>query len=449
MSYDALRKGRRGLRHLAGLDYADTAALPADQRSGLHRMYLNGIFANFSDGAAGSYTNLLMVALRASDTQIGFLNTLVQVLAALAPLPGATIAERTRAYRATVLWPSLLARFGFLALAALPFMQIGQPIIAVALLIFSLRSFLNSLVGAPWTAAMAQMVPLRLRAGYFSARNFAGGVAVIAGTLLAGQIITTLGFPFGYQLVYLMSALVGFGASYIYARVPGSAYGNLETRPRGEVKSAPRLSVRAVLRNGPFMRFMLCACALSFGVSVGGPFIALYQVRVLHFSAATIGVLASAELGMNIIMQRVYGSALIPRFGDYRVMRALRFATALVPLAWLFVSDPLAGALVGMLVGVIWSGHDLANFNGLLEITPEQNRASYIAIHTVTTSLSAALGPAIGGLLTDTIGYHPLFVASGVLRFLAALLLAVLVRDWAERRAPARPPLAEMTAETR
>jgi predicted MFS family arabinose efflux permease len=121
-------------------------------------------------------------------------------------------------------------------------------------------------------------------------------------------------------------------------------------------------------------------------------------------------------------------------------MRVLRFATGLVPLAWLFVIDPFTGALVGMAVGVIWSGHELANFNGLLEITPEEGRVRYIAVHTVATSLSAALGPAIGGLLTGVIGYHPLFIASGVLRMLSALLLVLLVKDWAAHSVSPLPP---------
>src|SRR5262245_20296658 len=210
MAHDTLRKGIAYLRQMAGLNYADTIAVPKEQRTCLHNMYLNGIFGSFSDGATGSYTNVFMVALRASDTQIGFLNTLTQALAALSPLPGAFVAERTRAYRATILWPSFLARIGFLLLAVLPLFQIGQPVIAAAILIFSFRSFLLSYVGAPWTAAMGQMVPLRIRAGYFSARNFAGGIAVIVGTLLAGQVITTLGFPLGYQSVYVLAALVGF-----------------------------------------------------------------------------------------------------------------------------------------------------------------------------------------------------------------------------------------------
>lgn len=153
-------------------------------------------------------------------------------------------------------------------------------------------------------------------------------------------------------------------------------------------------------------------------------------MRELGFTAATIGLLASLELGVNIVMQRVYGSVVIPRFGNYRVMRFLRFLTFLIPLAWaLGVSSPVAAVPIAIVAGAIWSGHELANFNCMLSITPEENRASYIATHTFAVSMFTALGPALGGILTDIIGYQPLFVISAVLRVAAAVLMAVLVKQ--------------------
>ena len=87
--------------------------------------------------------------------------------------------------------------------------------------------------------------------------------------------------------------------------------------------------------------------------------------------------------------------------------------------------------LASFFSGAMWSGHDLANFNVQLELVPEKNRANLIAVNTVVTSLCAALGPAIGGVLTDTIGYHPVFIISVILRLVAALMLVLLMREWA------------------
>jgi MFS family permease len=418
-------------RRLFGLDYADDVPLDAERRRGLDLLYWNAAFALFSDAAVANYTSVFLVALKATNAQIGLLGALAQVFTAISPLPAAFVTERTGAYKANVIWPNLIARLGFIALAALPFLQIGQSAVGVAIAIFAARAFLTSWSSAPWTAFVGKLVPMNIRANYFSARNFIGGLATIVGALLAGQVITALGYPIGYSAIFIISLVIGLGAMVTFARIPfreerPSAHAAQPGRPAGSAFA----DLRAILNpRTPFGRFLVCSCALAFAVNIGGPFIQVYQVKVLGFTAALLGVLVSLELAVSIVMGRVYGAYVISRFGDFRVMRVLRFLTALVPLAWIFVQSPVAAGLVGVIAGVIWSGHELANFNCLLEITPDARRATYIAAHTFAVSLFAAAGPALGGVLTDVIGYQPLFALSAALRVAAAILLVILVKD--------------------
>jgi MFS family permease len=358
------------------------------------------------------------------------LSTATQIFTAIAPVPAAALAERTGSYKANVIVPNLVARAGFFALIALPFFQIGQDAVGVAIAIFAMRAFMQSWSIAPWTAFVGKLVPLNIRANYFAARNFVGGIASIVGALLAGQIIASLGYPGGFQVAFIISLVVGMGATITFWRIPFK-----EDRPAlndfklSELRRTLIPDFRVFNTHTPFGRFLICSCALAFAVNIGGPFIGVYQVKVLGFTAATLGVLVSIEQGMNIIMQRVYGSTFIPRFGNLHVMRVLRFLTALVPLAWaLGVNSPIAAIPIVLIAGSIWSGHELANFNVLLEITPEHNRASAIAVYTFAVSIFTAIGPAIGGILSDLIGYQPLFALSAILRIAAAILFTVLVK---------------------
>jgi len=419
------------LRRALGLDYADDVALDADRRRGLSLMYWNAVYALFSDVAVANFTNVFLVALKATNAQIGLLSTATQVFTAFAPVPAAALAERTGAYKASVVVPSFIARALFLALIALPFLQIGQTAVGIAIAIFGLRAFLASWSTAPWTAFVGRLVPLNIRANYFAARNFIGGIASICGLLLIGQIITAFGYPVGFQVAFALSLAVGLGATITFARIPMQADRALTLHGLrlGSLRAPLLPDFRSFSTKTSFGRFLICSCALAFAVNIGGPFIGVFQVKQLGFAAATIGLLASVEQGINIITQRVYGSILIPRFGDFRVMRVLRFLICLVPLAWaLGVNNPVAALPVALLSGSIWSGHELANFNCLLAITPENNRASAIATYTFAVSMFTALGPALGGILTDSIGYQPLFALSAVLRVAAAVLLAVLVK---------------------
>jgi MFS family permease len=434
-------------KRVLGLDYADDVPMEPARRKGLDLLYWNAAIAMFAEAAAANYTNLYLIALRATNTQIGLLGMLVQLFTALAPIPSAIVTERTGAYKANVIVPNLIARAGFIALIALPFFQIEQTAVGIAIAIFAARAFLQSWSIAPWTAFVAKLVPMNIRANYFSGRNFIGGIATIVGALVAGQVINALGFPAGYQAVFLVSLLVGLLATYSFWIIPFKEKrgGRSEIEDsRLPVSNDPPKARQSLLSNlrsqfnlqTTFGRYMLCSCALAFGVGIGGPFIQVYQVKDLGFTAAVVGIILSIELGVNIISQRVYGAVIISRFGDFRVMKFLRFLTPLVPLLWLFVQDPIAAGFVSAIAGLTWSGHELANFNNLLEITPEDKRASYIATHTFAVSMAAAIGPAIGGVLSDVIGFQPLFALSAILRFLAAVLLVLLVKQLV---APAQP----------
>jgi MFS family permease len=345
------------VKRVLGLDYADDVPLERDRRRGLDLLYWNAAIVMFAEAAASNYTNLYLVALRATNTQIGLLGTLVQVFTALAPIPSAIVTERTGAYKANVIVPNLIARAGFILLIALPFFQIGEAAIGIAIAIFAARAFLQSWSTAPWTAFVGKLVPMNIRANYFSARNFIGGIATILGAILAGQIIGALGFPAGYQAVFLISLLVGLAATWSFWVIPFKEKRKekleIAARPFGgesrlaqigkspDEQRLPISNLKSLISNlrsqfnlnTTFGRYMVCSCALALAVGVGGPFIQVYQVKALGFSAAIVGIIVSIELGVNIIAGRVYGATIIPRFGDFRVMRVLRFLTPLVPFA--------------------------------------------------------------------------------------------------------------------
>lgn len=430
------------VRRLLGLDYADEIALDARRRRALALLYYNAPLALFAGAIVLNYTNVYLVALGATNTQIGLLGTLNQVATALAPLLAAFIAERTRAYKTNVVLPAFAARLMFVPLALLPMLSLGQAAIGAAIALFAAYGFLLSWITAPWTAFVARLVPMEIRANYFAARNFAGGLATIAGTLFVGQVVSALGFPLGFQVAFIVSLLVGLGANWNFLRIPAPP----EPPPARPSDDTPttltrlRETLAMVSPHTRFGRFLWASCAFAFAVNVGGPFIQVYQVRVLGFSAGLIGALLSLEQLVNISAQRVYGAVVIKRFGDFRVMRTLRLLTALVPLGWIFVRDPWSAAAVSVLAALIWSGHELANFNCQLDVTPEHRRASFIAAYTFAVSLFTAAGPAIGGVLTDVIGYQLLFALSAGLRVLAAGLLAFWLRDMAApKQAMAQP----------
>jgi MFS family permease len=418
------------LRRLFGFDYADGHNLPERTRRGLTFFYWDAVFALLSESSSANYVNLFLVSLKATNAEIGLLGALVQIVSAIAPLGGGAAAERTGRYRANILRPSFIARCFWFVLALIPFLPLGSAAVTISIGIFALRTAFFAWLQAPWTAFVGRLVPTEVRARYLSMRSFGAGLATIIGTTLAGWVVTVVGAPGGYQLIFAISGAIGMAAQWAFASIPFD-------EPRVEARPQPPFDVRRALgnaadmlrRNPAFARLLICDCALALAVGIGGPFIQVYQVRELGFSAGAVGLMVSGELAMNIVMQRIYGTYIVPRFGELRVMRFLRPLTSLIPFAWLFATTPVMGIPIVILAGTLWSGHELSSFNIQLQLTPEEGRANYIALHMFAVSIFAAVGPALGGALVDTIGFFPLFITSAALRLGAGALLNVMFRS--------------------
>jgi len=98
---------------------------------------------------------------------------------------------------------------------------------------------------------------------------------------------------------------------------------------------------------------------------------------------------------------------------------------AVVPnIWWLFPEVSLSGFL--------WAGYGLASFNLVLSLSPESQRARFVAIYQVVGFAAAFAGPLIGSLLADALTIRGCFFFSAGGRFLAALLFLFTVRGDSE-----------------
>lgn len=87
-------------------------------------------------------------------------------------------------------------------------------------------------------------------------------------------------------------------------------------------------------------------------------------------------------------------------------------------------SEPWHVYPINMLGGAIWAGYGIGSFNFLLSVSPAEQRARYTAIYQIAVADSAALGAALGGLISSYMVLTILFVISGIRRFAAAGIFA-------------------------
>ncbi len=408
------------------LGYPRVGALPEERQSALRAFWLDGLFSSLSGGFADPYYTLYMLSLQASNAQIGLVNTLSQLAAALFSMPGAAIADRTGRYRQLAWLCGIVSRLMWLVMIAAPWLLPPKQAVWLVLTAWVMISGVNSLGNAAWTALSADLVPPRLRGGYFASRNIAIQLVRLISIPLAGELVDLIGSPGGYQFNLGLAFAIGMFSVYYYSRLP-------EHRPAAQPLRLPLREVLRQTRQMPtYRRFLASHAVLMLGVMTGGPFIAVYMRQELHFDIGTIGLITTANVLATLIGMRIMGR-LHDHFGITWTMR-FGLGVPLITVAWLWVHHPWQGLLVNSFAALTWAGYNLGAFNLLLASTPDEHRPHYIALYSTIISMVGAIGPLLGGWLLDVVGFMPVFSLSTVIRGLGLIMFFALVRE------PDEPP---------
>jgi MFS family permease len=415
-----------------GGDWA--ATLARRERHNLHAFFYDGLFASASDNIVITYLTFYLIALGASNAQIGILSSISSIVAAIMLLPGAFLVERFgRRKDITVWFGGGIARIVLLFLAILPLSLDGQAAVMVAIVLTILRDAFGNLAYPAWMAMIGEIVPLAGRGRYFGMRNFVMGIAGMATTLLMGEAITRMGQPVGYQLALGLAFVIGMISTYAFAQIHDPNPRPLPQPPPAEkgAKPSPLTFLRDIWQHPGFLKLSLTAIVWNFGLNIAGPFFSVYMARELQVTPTLIAVNSTVSTVASMAAQ-LFVSRWADRWGARRLQLVSGLCIPVLPFAWVFITEAWQIIPVNTIGGALWGVYGLASFNLLLELTPEAQRARYSALYQNVVTVALAGGAAFGSLLITHFGFTAVFLGSAAGRFLAALLFAWLLR-------PARP----------
>ncbi len=396
------------------------ASLPSWARVNLTWFWLDGFFSAACDNIVTTYLVLYILAMGASSAQIGLMSSLSSLTAALLLLPGAILVERSGHHKQFCLVGGGLSRVVLVLLAALPVLLGGQTLIYIAIGVAVSRDAFTYLVYPAWMSITGDIVPIAGRGRFFASRNFVMGVAGMATTFLIGQVITHSGQPAGYQIGLLIAFGLGIISTISFAQLRDPV------KAVGTPKLAP-LVIRTLIQDlkiqPGFIALLGTAALWNFSVNVPGPFFSVYQVRVLHASASMVGITSIAGSLAALLVQPRLG-ALADRWGARRLQLMSGLLIPVVPIAWAFARTAWNIIPINFLSGGLWAAYNLAAFNYLLALIPDNMRARFSAVYQVVVMFSLSVGAAVGSLLLNQFGYAVIFWGSGIGRLAAALLCA-------------------------
>lgn len=168
------------------------------------------------------------------------------------------------------------------------------------------------------------------------------------------------------------------------------------------------------------------------GMTMIIPFLTLYLQFELglsdtHEIGVWAGVIFAGNFVTAFIFQPIWGK-LADRYGRKMMLLRSGFGMAIVMVLMGFATSPWHLLLLRMLNGTI-SGFNPASIALISATTPKERMGFAMGIIQSGAMAGTLMGPFIGGLLADAVGYRPIFYITGTLLFAASLLALFVVKE--------------------
>jgi len=369
---------------------------------------------------------LFLHHLKASNTEIGCLPALYNLLVFLPGLLVVGYISRLTRARGYLFWIALLERFALLLLVPLTLLW-GRThpgwLIGALFLIISVHAGAMGFNQPAYWVVVGKCVPPAWRGRLF---GYAGGVAGLLGLGMGGLLDRLLsgpdgGFPHGYAIGFL----IGFVLMTVSV-LPLGIVREPSSQPRAaddpHTGHYGRDSLRVWRMDTAFRHFLYSQIALTLA-ALAAPFYVLYAENRLHAGSVSV-----AGYTASLVLAASFGSlgwgAWSDRAGNKVVLLASCACAALAAAAALLAPSALLfyGVFIALALGT--AGMNIAGNNIVMEYAGSPREIPlYTAIYNAVTALPRAAAPLLGGLIADHMGgYRALFVLSALLA-VAALLL--------------------------
>jgi len=418
---------------------------PAATRRNLTWFWLDGLFASGSDNIVVTYMSVYLLALGATQAQIGLMSSISSLTAALVLLPGAWLVERLGRRMVIVLTSSGWARVALLFLALIPFLLSGNALIMVAMALSISRDAMANLSFPAWMAITGDIVPIEGRGRYFASRNFIMSITGMIAIFLVGLLITHSSGLTGFQIAFALAFVIGSGSLFSFSHIHDQPHHpstppiptpaprdetSVEQEPAETVqkKHTPLDDLRELFAYPDFIQFAGVTALWNIALNFAGPFFTVYLVKNLGANATMVSLTTIASSVSGMLAQLKLGE-LHDRWGPRKLTMISGLLIPIVPLAWAFIDSPWYVIPINLVSGSLWGAYGMGSFNYLLTIIPGDRRARFSAIFQVVVTASLAIGAALGSLtVSSPWGFTGVFIGSAIGRLAAALLFVRLGR---------------------
>jgi len=386
---------------------------------------IDGMWYSVMVGLTNPFFGVFAIKLGAGDYLVGLLASLPAFVAMISQLPGAVYTNRFARHLDPVIRSAWAYRVFYLVFAVIPFINIrGVSRAWLFVLLLAVANFPGTVCGVAWTALMGKLIPGNIRGSVFGERNMASSLVTLVATAVAGVWLDVVRFPYNYSSIYVVSFGVLMASLYYLTKLREEPSPPAFPVPPPSIPAGPprarrgRLALRA---NPRFTAFTLASFVFHLGLNLPAAVFTILFVRLLHLPQSWIGAFSTFSGITSVLTYRAWGR-LADRRGNLWVLVASTAGFAGLVLLYAVSGSPYWISLLMLAAGVVTAGFNLALFNGLLDVAPQEGRATYIAIFNTLIGATGFLAPILGVYLLDHAGLRLVFIAAAGIRIAGAIL---------------------------
>lgn len=295
-----------------------------------------------------------------------------------------------------------------------PFIVPRQYLVITILGIWAIATLPQTIVSILFSVVMNQVAGPTGRFELMSRRWSIMGTTTAIMVVIVGEVLDYLGFPFNYQLVFMVLSIGGL-VSYYY-----SSHLELPPRPIPVITQTVKRSQqfmdywKLIFSQKPFINFAIRRFIFLTGISLAAPLFPLYFVRQLNASDGWIGLINTSSTAVMVVGY-FYWVRHSRRQGTRAVLLWTTFGVSLYPFLVAITHRIELVVLLAGLGGIFQAGVDLIFFDELMRTIPVEYSATFVSFAQSMLYLSAVVSPILGTFLADKIGISGgLMVAAGI-----------------------------------
>ncbi len=408
-------------------------------RANFSHLYGDIFWYGLLSGSTLAFLAVYAARLGASSLQLGLIAAGPAAVNLLFTLPAGHWLERQPLIR-TAFLSSLGNRLGYVLLIALPWLAFGTTQVWLIILVALVTSVPATLLIISFNTLFPEIVPSEYRAEVVGRRNALVAISATFTTLLSGQILVWLAFPFNYQVVFFIGAVGALMSSYHVSRLRARDgktqkatftvwrhYEGLEFQQRvaglsTAVRSGMKKLVRWDLLRGPFGLFLLSYLIFYTFQNMPFPLFTLVMVDSLKLSDSAIGIGQAAFNGL-MTLASLYLGRVSARIGHRRLMVLTALFFWHYPILMAVAKDASLYWLASVTGGILYAFLSGAMLNRLMERVPGNDRPAHMALHNMALNLGILLGSFLGPAAMAWLGLRNATLLAGLMRFISAIFL--------------------------